>query len=121
MNEARTRIGRVKLKGGADLHVFDRRIPASECAAALRAWSTGVLNCEQPPHAFAAVAFVFNPQNPASPLTSVAWFSEHPALITGLLPGMAGSALQSAMQANMAERHVMRVLGFRPVPPDDAS
>jgi hypothetical protein len=120
MTSARVRIGKVTLKGGAELRIYERPIPSSPVTAALRKWSTGILNCDPPPDAIACASFVFHEET-GQYWVSTTWWSSHPRFPISMLPDMTRASLIGDMTEAMVEGRIMRNLGYRPVDPDGAA
>jgi len=114
---ARVRIGRVKLKGGADLHIYNRPIPRSPVSDELRSWATAVLNCPRAPDAFACVAVVYDPGTKRY-LDSSCWSTQHAAFPPAILPSLMEEILRSFMIVGSAEDTVMRNLGYTLIDPE---
>lgn len=112
MNAARTRIGRVTMKGGgADVRVIYRP-QDTECRARLRSWASNVLAAAEPPHAFFAIAYRYDPAMPAGADATLAWWSDHSAFPIEMLPARACVSINRAIINNTAEAQVMRALGY---------
>jgi hypothetical protein len=119
---ARIRIGRVRMKaGGADVRVIYRP-QDTECRDRLRAWASEVLAAPEPPDAFFAIAYRYNPAVPASADATLAWWSDHPAFPLEMLPARACVSINRAITNTAAENQIMRALGYeRDGDPDAAA
>jgi len=117
---ARVQIGRVKLKGGADLHIIRRPAGRTESGDQLRSWTSAVLMHERHPDAVACVAFIWSAEQKRY-ARSVLWWSDHPAFPNAALPDMARSSLLGAIIEDNTESKIMHNLGYRPVDPPDGA
>ena len=121
MKAARVRIGRVKLKGGADLRVL--QFPATcEVTKSALLWARNLARYREPPSCFVAVAFWPAPKEPWRPEYTIGWSTRDPDMPLHRLMRSAAAQIEGFGPTISAEAAVMHNLGYLPVDdPDDAA
>ena len=117
---ARTRIGKVTLKGGgASLSILNNAKPSNGTMREIRKWLAEVAaDKEGPPVAFIATAFWLNPDKPGSLGVSSSWYSDCWALPVVNLPEMALRHIRLEMTEVMVRRDLLSEFGYDSTPPD---
>jgi len=118
---ARVRIGRVRLKGGADLRVLQFK-PIGAVGKDALEWVRNLARYPEPPTSFVAVAFWANPKEPWRPDYTIGWTTIDPDMPLQRLMRSAASQIEGFGPAVTAESRVMHKLGYVPIDdPDDAA
>ena len=114
---ARIKIGRVTLKGGAHLLRLDQPEP-SDGIAILRDWFADVVADPTPPDAFLALSWIVVDGKVQA---SATWYSSNPAFPARMLPVLACETARGLMTEYHTERSIMQELGYQPVDPGPAA
>jgi hypothetical protein len=118
---ARVRIGRVKLKDGADLRVLQFP-PTCEVAKVAMRWARALVKYDEMPSCFVAIAFWATTDEPWRPHYTIGWTTRDPDMPMQRLMRNAASQIEHYGAAIQAEAAVMHELGYVPVDdPDDAA
>lgn len=113
MKVARTRIGRITMKNSAAVVRVIHRDPVQRITQSIQNWVADLRRYEDPPTAFAAIAFWGSDEAHRKPHL-IGWDTIDGALPLPRLMRVAAAQIEAEGNIQMAEHRIMKHLGYVP-------